>query len=251
MSFRIRQSCFTQDISFREHMTAIVCGIVLVCVIAFLFYRSIYAVPILLPLVWCFYVMWRRGKERKKEMEFRRQFQDALQYLITSLNVGYSIEGAMYETYKELRFVYTADKRIMKEWERMLHQLKINQPVEQVLEGLVLRIEQEDVRNFVFIFLTAKRGGGDLIAILKQTIFQIQEKERTEQEIETIISAKQFEFHIMALVPFGMIGYMSVSFPVFLQSLYHNPAGVCVMSICLVIYGGAYLLGRYLLQVQV
>ena len=47
---------------------------------------------------------------------------------------------------------------------------------------------------------------------------------------------KKLEFEIMSMIPFGMIGYMKLTFGDFLKVLYGNPAGIIVMSICLALY---------------
>ena len=51
--------------------------------------------------------------------------------------------------------------------------------------------------------------------VIRKTMFQIQEKEELSKEIETVIAAKKMEFLVMAVIPFGMIAYMLVSFPEF------------------------------------
>ena len=40
------------------------------------------------------------------------QFKDAVQALASALNVGYSVENAMYETQKELLLFYPKSRRI-------------------------------------------------------------------------------------------------------------------------------------------
>ena len=55
----------------------------------------------------------------------------------------------------------------------------------------------------------------------------------------------------MSAVPFAMICYMKVSFPDFLDVLYGNVLGAVIMSVCLLIYAGAFELGKRIVEVEV
>ena len=79
----------------------------------------------------------------------------------------------------------------------------------------------------------------------------ISEKMETEKEIQTMIASKKLEFEIMSMIPFGMIGYMKLTFGDFLKVLYGNPAGIIVMSICLALYFTAYIWGRKMIKIEV
>lgn len=48
--------------------------------------------------------------------------------------------------------------------------------------------------------------------IIKDAVKVISEKMETEKEIQTMIASKKLEFEIMSMIPFGMIGYMKLTF---------------------------------------
>ena len=121
----------------------------------------------------------------------------------------------------------------------------------QVLSEFAENVEQEDVDNFVTVFTTAQKSGGDSIVIIKDAVKVISEKMETEKEIQTMIASKKLEFEIMSMIPFGMIGYMKLTFGDFLKVLYGNPAGIIVMSICLALYFTAYIWGRKMIKIEV
>ena len=74
-------------------------------------------------------------------------------------------------------------------------------------------VDLEDLRSFTAVFIAAKRSGGDMLAIIKDTAAQIGDKIDVKREIETILAAKQYEFRVMSAVPYVIIGYMNVKFP--------------------------------------
>jgi len=147
--------------------------------------------------------------------------------------------------------MYKSESRIIKEYEIMIRKLKIHISVGQVLSEFAENVEQEDVDNFVTVFTTAQKSGGDSIVIIKDAVKVISEKMETEKEIQTMIASKKLEFEIMSMIPFGMIGYMKLTFGDFLKVLYGNPAGIIVMSICLALYFTAYIWGRKMIKIEV
>ena len=224
-------------------------GITVVTV--WLYYRSLWLTLLLLPLfIWHFRMM-EEECVRKKEMEFQVQFKEAIQAVSAALNTGYSVENAFREAQKELKLIYPETARISKELLFIIRQLRIHVPMEQILEELGMRVQIEDVRNFVTVFAAAKKNGGNMIAIIQDTVRQIGDKIDVKREIDTILAAIRYEFRVMSAIPYAIIGYMSFSFPEFMDSLYGNIFGIGVMTVCLGIYMGAYYLGVRMIRIEV
>ena len=72
-----------------------------------------------------------------------------------------------------------------------------------------------------------------------------------KKEIEATLAAKKSEQLIMSLMPAGIILYMRLTSPGFLDVLYGNPFGICAMTVCLGIYAGAYWMGRRIVDIEV
>lgn len=188
---------------------------------------------------------------RKKEGEFLTQFKEMIQSMSSALNTGYSVENAMREAQKEMKLLYPADAMISKELAFMTRQMRIQIPLEQVFEEFAQRVRLEDVRSFAAVFSAAKRSGGDMMAIIQNTVNQIGDKIEVKREIQTILAAKQYEFKVMSAIPYGIIAYMMLSFPEFMDCLYGNVIGIGVMTVCLIVYTGACALGKRLIKIEV
>ncbi len=87
--------------------------------------------------------------------------------------------------------------------------------------------------------------------IIRNAVRQMGEKIDVEREITTLVSGKKLELKIMTLIPLGMVLYMKISFPEFLDVLYGNLVGVIIMSICLLVYLVAYEMGRRIVEIEV
>ncbi|WP_343840806.1 type II secretion system F family protein [Faecalicatena contorta] len=245
------KSCWQQDIRCKEYIQALINGILLLCMTAYLFYDTWIAALALLPALYVYLLYWRSRQFRKKEQEFREQFRVSIQTMASALNVGYSVENALRETARDLKPLFRKDSRIRKEFDRMIHQLDMNQPVEQVMNDLAARVSQEDVENFVTVFAAAKRTGGDSIAILKSAVRDISDKIEAEKEIQTLLASKKLEFQVMCIIPFGILFYMRMAFPDFMKVLYGNLGGAALMTGCLLIYAAAYRMGEKLVDIEV
>jgi len=226
-------------------------GILIISGLAYLFYNSWVATIVLLPVLALYFRDWFIRRTKKKEQEFREQFKDSMQIMASALNIGYSVENAVTETTKDLKRLYPKDSRIIREFKHIIHQLEINISVEQALNNFLERVEQEDVENFVTVFSVAKRMGGESIEVLKTTARTISDKIEVEKEIQTMLGAKELEFNIMSLIPFGIILYMRMTFSDFMGVLYGNILGIGIMSSCLVIYFFAFMMGRRLIKIEV
>lgn len=219
--------------------------------LAYLFYTSVIAWIGLLPVGILYFQRWEEECIHKKQREFSRQFQYALESLSAALSVGYSLENAMREVKKELKLMYPGETMIVREFSIMIRQIELNMTAEQAWHDLDKRVELQELHSFVTVFALAKRSGGDSIAIIRNAIRQIGDKVDTEREIETVLAAKKLEFKVMSSVPLGIIGYMRISFPEFMEQLYGNARGTIFMTICLVLYGVSWKLGNHIIQIEV
>lgn len=216
-----------------------------------LYYRSVWPIIVLWPLgIWYYRSLEKECMEKKKS-EFLVQFKEAIQSMAASLHTGYSVENAVKEAQKEMLLMYSKDDMICKELSFMVQQIYIRIPAEQIFEDFAKRVRLEDVRNFANVFAAAKRSGGDMIAIIQNTVNQIGDKIDVRREIDTLLAAKRYEFKVMAIIPYVIIGYMILSFPEFMECLYGNMIGTGVMSVCLLVYLSAYAFGVRLVKIEV
>lgn len=251
MRYRTKKSYWQQDIRKSEYARACLQGILLISVVSYLFYGTILGAILLSPYLIRYLKSWEKQIIQKKKQSFQLQFKEAIQSLSAALNVGYSVENAMRETWKDLRLLYKRDEMILRECRYMIRQLEMNVTVEAILKAFAARTEDEEVRIFVDVFSMAKRSGGDMIGIIRNAVYQIGEKIDVKREIDTMMAAKKLEFKIMSAVPFAMICYIKISFPEFVDVLYGNVLGVIIMTICLIVYVTAFEFGKKIVEIEV
>ncbi|PXV91827.1 tight adherence protein B [Lachnotalea glycerini] len=220
-------------------------------VIGWLFYRSIIAIVILFFFIKFFIDDKKIFLMEKRKTELNEQFNEAINSLSSALSAGYSAESAFLEIYEDLQLIYSKDALIMKELSYINKKLQMNETIEKLLKDLAIRSNDEDIKSFSEVFSIAKKAGGDFIAIIDMTTNSISGKSEVKREINVLLSNKKLEQKIMNMIPVGIILYVGSTSQGYFNVLYKNAFGIIIMTICLGIYIGAYLLGRKIVNVEV
>ena len=87
--------------------------------------------------------------------------------------------------------------------------------------------------------------------VIQKVARMVGDKIDVKKEIEATLAAKKSEQMIMSLMPVGIIAYLKLTSPGFLDTLYGNPFGVCTMTVCLGIYAAAYWMGKKIVDIEV
>lgn len=251
-----RTNCTTPD--YREYhmtktewLTGLLSGIGIAIVFTYLFYRSLYALIFLCPVVPFCIRAQRKRLCKRRIANLKLQFKDALQAVSAALQAGYSMENAMVEAHQDMKNMYGERSLIANELALIVGGIQNNRTVEEMFSNLAERSGIEDISDFAEVFAIAKRGGGDLVAVIRVCSVTIGDKIETSKEIETLIAAKKLEGRIMDIIPCFIMLYMDLSSPGFFDILYHTLFGRVLMTICLAVYLGAILLSEKIMSVEV
>ena len=220
-------------------------------VLAYFFYRSFLA---LIPLSGIGLLAFGRVRGLKAERireELAVQFRECILAVATSLQAGYSVENAFLRAGEELKLLYGKETDIQKEICNLKHLLTNNVPLEKILWDFGERSGGKDIQNFADVFAAGKRSGGDLREMIGSCCEIIVMRRDTEREIRTLIHGKVTEQKIMCCVPFGIIGYISISSPGYFAPLYHNTGGICIMTLCLILYLFAVRMSLSIVRIEV
>lgn len=234
--------------STREVMVFAIKSILVVAFLAFFFYRSLWACLPLSVVGVLYFRMQQREVGAKCREVLTLQFKECILSVAASLKAGYAIENAFMESRKDMELLYGKDSLIYRELEQIRRGLVINITLEEQLFGLAQRCAGEEIGQFATVFSIAKRNGGNLSEIIRDSAELIGQRLDARCEMQTIISGRRMEQNVMKLMPFGVLGYVGFSYPGYFDMLYHNLPGVAVMTACLGIYLTAYGLGEKILR---
>lgn len=232
-------------------LTQIGLYLLLIIAISYLFYRNILFAVLFTPGLPLFLKERKIEYKRRRDERICNQFLTGMQLVSTALQSGYAVENAFREALSELRKIYEEDTFIITEFRHITTQVRLNMTIEALLINLGERSHMEDIENFAEVFLAAKRTGGDLMLVIRNTVSCMRQKEETLAEIETVLAGKKMEQNVMSVIPMAILVYISITSPESLNGLYHTTTGILIMSFCLLLYLAAYLWGKKIMTFHV
>lgn len=235
----------------KENMMYIAEGAAVVAMLGYFFYRSWIACLCLAPVFFLFLKDKKKELARRRRQELGLQFKDMILSVAANQRAGYAVENAFRESYRDMEMLYGAKSLICVEIRHIMVGLDNNVVLEKLLYDLGLRSHETDMMQFADVFCIAKRSGGNMADVLSKTAMVIEQKMETDKEIQLMVSAKRLEQKIMNAVPFLIIFYVSGTSRGFFDVLYHNPAGIAIMTACLGLYGMAYRLSRRIVEIEI
>jgi len=247
----IRKIYIKYEISKTQYLMSLLKGVLIILTISYLFYENIFYAIIFMPYIHFYMKNSAEEIQRKRKQELLNQFKDGMLAVSFSLNVGYSVENSFREALGELIMLYGDKSDIVIQFKSINYRMDMNENIEDVLDDFARKSNIEDILYFAEVFRYAKRSGGDLMTIIRNTANTIREKIEAKNEIETVISGKQMEQKIMSIVPFGIILYLKLSSPEFIEGLYGNIVGFVVMTVCLILYIFSYWLAQRIVRIEV
>ena len=218
---------------------------------AYAFYRSGAAFALLAPFGLLYPLYKKRELKEDRSRKLSLEFKDGILILASFLSAGYSIENALSLSARELSLLHGGEAMMVREFESLASKVHRNLTVEAAFMDLGERSGLDDVNNFAQVFATAKRSGGDLVEIMSHTAGIIRDKVQVQEEIYTMTASKAFEQRIMSMIPFFIVFYIDFTSPGFFDSMYETMAGRCIMTVCLAVYGAAFIMAKKILEIEV
>ena len=219
----------------KERWLAVMKILLILILHGILFFRSVFGVLFLLPYgVWLYLREGKRQAARRRQ-QLRMDFKEVVLSIASSMQAGYSLEQSVFQAVEELERLYPkGDSSMIAELKWMCNSMKIQVPVEQLFKDLAQRSGVEEIKSFGSILGIAKRQGGNLVKISREAADHISKKIQVEAEIEQVLSGKIYEKNLMLLMPYGILLYLEMTNPGYLDVLYQNAAGRILMAVCLI-----------------
>ena len=226
-------------------------AVLLMLAITYLFYESLWALLPMIPVPFLFIRLRKKQKAETRRRKMNEEFRDALNSMSVALKAGYSAENAVQSCSRDLKQLYGPESDLYLEFCYMESQMHLSVPAEKLFLDLGKRTGIEDIENFAAVFYTAKRTGGNIPEMVRRMAGMVGDKIDVQKEITAAVASKKAEQTFMSLMPAGIILYLKWTSGGFLSVMYGNPLGACFMTVCLLIYLGAYYLGERIVRIEV
>ena len=219
--------------------------------VSYLFYRHALPFFLFLPLFPAALRALRKERIAKEKDRISYDFIHLLDALLISFRAGYAAENAFAAAVDPLAQSLGSDHPLSVSCRRIRSGLTQNRPLNELISEFAEEHDVEVIRNFCSVFLAATRSGGDLPLLIESASQQIRGRLEAQREIDLAVAAKRFEQRILSGMPALLLLYMQLTSPDFLSVLYGNLPGAAFMTVCLVLYAFAFLLGSRILSIPV
>ena len=153
---------------------------------------------------------------------------------------------------KDLGRLHENRSDILDEFRYIESQIRLSVPVEELFIDLGKRSGVEDIENFAAVFYAAKRTGGDMTKVIQKVARMLGDKIEVKKEIEATLAAKKSEQMIMSIMPAGIICYLKLTSPGFMDVLLiGNFLEFVQLTVCMEFYGFSYWLGVKIVDIEV
>ena len=163
------------------------------------------------------------------------------------LRTGFALENAMREAARESEAMHGEGAMMTQEAKEMARQLGLQTPPEILLKNFAARSGLKDAAELSRVIAVAKRLGGNYLPVLRRMASAMEARRMVREETETVLAGQKLEFHIMCLVPAGILLYLNLTSPDLTAVLY-NGGGRVLMAAALPLYLFAVLLGDRMLE---
>lgn len=219
-------------------------------ILNYFFYRSFWAMIPLSLIGLLYYRIEIKELTRKKKSKAKEEFKELLMLVSTGQKAGYSAENAFLSSYPDMKLLYGEDSSICKMLRILITGRENNMDFSGLWYQMGIETGIHEIQEFAAVYEISGKHSGNMAAVMEKTAGIIVGKMETEKEIEILLSARKLEQKIMNAMPFLIMLYINLTSPGYFDRLYHSPGGIAVMTLCLGIYLGAYVMSRKIAFVE-
>jgi len=180
---------------------------------------------------WMGPAFYMRRQRTKRSQAFEEQLPDMLSLVVGSLRAGYGLLQACNLVQQEM------PDPISTEFARVIKETTLGVSVDDALDHLVERIDNDDLKMIVTSIHIQNEVGGSLADVLETVSATIRERIKLRGEIRVMTTSQRFTGWILSALPFGMGTVLMMLNPEYMMEIFQPglilavPIGACVLMI--------------------
>lgn len=174
---------------------------------------------------------------KKRAAQLNDQLPQALSLIANGLRAGFSFSQAMAVVGREM------EAPVADEFSKVLRDNSYGKNMDEALQDLGKRTDDEDLDIFITTLLIHLQVGGDLSEILDTISETIRERVKLKGDIRTLISQSKMSAWVIGVIPVAIGAALFVLNPQYMGIMLDNTIGLAMLGIA----GGMILIGAFLL----
>jgi tight adherence protein B len=173
--------------------------------------------------------LYLKVKADRRRARFAEHLSDTLQLLAGSLAAGHSLVQAVDTAGHE-----SADP-ISREFNRAMVESRLGVDIEDALTDVADRMRSQDFLWVVMAIRIQRKVGGNLAELMTTVAATLRERQQLRRQVRVLSAEGRLSAWILGLLPVAFAGYLFVSNPAYLATLYTNPLGIAMLITALVL----------------
>ena len=166
-------------------------------------------------------------KASRRNKAFGDQLSDALMILSGSLRSGFGVGQAIDTVAEEM------DDPLGQEFRRAILETRLGRDVEDALDGVAKRVQNEDFAWVVDAMRINRTVGGDLAQILDQVGETIRARNRLKRQVAALTAEGRISAMVLGFLPIGMGLILFSSNPDYMKPLFSRTIGLIMLGVAI------------------
>lgn len=183
-------------------------------------------------------------KASRRNKAFGDQLSDALMIMSGSLRSGFGVGQAIDTVAEEM------DAPLGQEFRRAILETRLGRDVEDALDGVARRVQNEDFAWVVDAMRINRTVGGDLAQILDQVGETIRARNRLKRQVAALTAEGRISAMVLGFLPIGMALILYSSNPDYMEPLFSRTIGLIMLGVAVALLVAGALWLKKLIDVE-
>ena len=202
---------------------------------------AIFALVLILVLPKKIYT-WMRQRRIDK---IQQQLPDGLMMVAGSMRAGLGFTPALESLARDV------EPPLAQEFALVLREQRMGVKLDDALQHFNDRVPVQDVTLFVSAVSISREVGGNLAESLASLSETLRRRLIMEGKVKSLTAQGRLQGIVMALMPVGLIGFLSFAYPDTMHAMYHTPIGWVVIGIAAVMEYLGYRMCRKIMSIDI
>jgi tight adherence protein B len=186
-----------------------------------------------------------RSRRDRRLQNFTKQIPAIAELMSNALRAGMALQGAMEVVAREI------GDPAGEEFGLLIREVRLGGSIDDSLEALLKRMPSAELEIMVTALKVQRVAGGNLIKSMSALARTLDERQRTHEEIKTLMTEPKFASYLMPVLAVGALAILNHMVPGFLDVLFRTIPGILVLTIFILLQVGGFLLIQRISRIKV
>ena len=185
---------------------------------------------------------WMRQRRIDK---IQQQLPDGLMMVAGSMRAGLGFTPALESLARDI------EPPLAQEFALVLREQRMGIKLEEALEHLHERVPIQDVALFVSAVNISREVGGNLAESMASLADTLRRRLIMEGKVKSLTAQGRLQGIVMAMMPLGLISFLSFAYPDTMHEMYHSYIGWAVIAVAAVMEYLGYRMCRKIMSIDI